>query len=265
MTPFRTAGGPFAPLHAELMGASAALPVFDPSAHAARLLSEAQRTWGERARTEFRSIQIMARFLTEVVGAGDPIDVYAGAVELVADEVRHTALCLALLGALGGQTGLPEPVRLQDPERFLRSGMPERALATAISMVLINERISVAFISDLAARCETPAVKHVLDATLADEDGHGDFGRAYVEKSLARFPISSLPAWRHLVTQTLLPHRRSAEAALADVPEASRRLDAWPEPERAALGLFSPQRQALVFRAAEAALLDDLAALGLVA
>lgn len=263
MRPFRTAGGPFAALHAELMGASATLPPFDPAPHGPALLAEAQRAWAERARTEFRSIQIMARFLTEVVGAGDPVDVYAGAVELVADEVRHTALCVALLQAMGGQAGLPEPVALQDPEQFLKSGMAERALATAISMVLINERLSVAFIGDLAARCTTPAVKHVLDATLADEDGHGDFGRAYVAKSLARFPISTLPAWRHLVEQTLAPHRRQAAQALAQVPTDRRRLEAFPEPERAALGLFSPQRQALVFEQAHAALLDDLTTLGL--
>ncbi len=263
MKPVRWAGGPFAPMHAALMGAAAELPPFDAAAFEPALVAEARAAWADRVRTEFRSTQIMARFLTEVLGAGDPLDVYAGAVDLVADEVRHTALCAALLQAMGGQPGLPEPTRLQDPEPFLRSPMAERALATAISMLLINETVSVAFIEDLAARCTVPAVQHVLSATVADEDGHSDFGRTYVKKSLARFPIASLPAWRHLVAQTLLPHQQHAARALAEVPADQQRLDAWPEPERAALGLFSPVRQALVYQAAEARLLADLRGLGL--
>ncbi|MEZ4463037.1 MAG: hypothetical protein R3F43_00605 [bacterium] len=57
--------------------------------------------WSDRVQTEYRSVQIMTRFLTEVLGAGDPLDVYAGAVDAIADEVRHTALCAAVVTALG--------------------------------------------------------------------------------------------------------------------------------------------------------------------
>ena len=136
--------------------------------------------------------------------------------------------------------------------------MGERALHTGIAMVLINETLSVAFIGDLAARCQHPAVQHVLNATLADEDGHEAFGLAYVRASLGRFPESTLPAWRGLVTETLSGHRAAAARALADVPADQQTLAAWPDQDRANLGLFSPARQALVFRAAEARLLATL-------
>src|SRR5687768_18251197 len=112
----------------------------------AALVAEARSEWLERFRSEFRSIQIMARFVTEIVGAGDPMQVYAGAVELVSDEVRHAELCAAMCRALGGSPKLPDPVALRDPEPFLKAPMAERALATAISMLGVNETLSVGYI-----------------------------------------------------------------------------------------------------------------------
>ncbi len=245
--PLMRAGPPFAALSAEVLGDGVDLSDFDPQAHDPSLLEEARRTWQQRVRTEFRSIQIMTRFASEVVGAGDPLEVYAGAADLVVDEIRHTALCAALCEALGATPMLPDPVELRDPERYLRAPMPERALTTAISMLLINETISVAFVEDLRERCPDGAVRRVLDATVADEEGHQRFGWAYVEESLKRFRPSTLTSWRHLVATTVAPHREQAARILREVGEDARTLDAHPEPARAALGLFSPVRQVLVF------------------
>lgn len=258
------AGGIFAALHRELVGEPIELGDLDLSAHPPERIAMARRVWQDRVRTEFRSVQIMARFLTEVVGAGDPLEVYAGAIDLVNDEVRHVGLCAQLCEALGAPALLPEPVELRDPERYLAAPMAERALTTAISMLAINETISVAFVEDLRARCTDPAVRRVLDATVEDEEGHQDFGWRYVEVSLSRFPIASLESWRHLVQSTLAPHRAQVDRILAEVPASERDLDRHPEPELAALGLFSPLRQALVFeRCFETTLAPKLAKLSL--
>ena len=241
-------GGLFRRIHEERIGADVDLSDLDLDGHPPDRVDLARRVWQSRVQTEFRSIQIMTRFLSEVVGAGDPLEVYAAALDMVEDEIRHTALCASLCEALGAPVLLPDPVELRDPERYLRAPMPERALTTAIQMLAINETVSVAFIEDLRARCEDPAVGRVLEATVADEEGHEALGWTYVEKSLARFGEGTLASWRHLVEQTLEPHRRNAEVILAEVPEDQHRLDAFEEAELAALGLFSPPRQALVFR-----------------
>ena len=190
----------------------------------------------------------MVRFLTEVTGAGDPLDVYAGAVELVEDEIRHTEMCAAICASLDAPALLPEPVALVDQPGFLKAPMTERALATAITMLGINETVSVGYIADLAARCQNPLIKQVLDATIDDEDEHQGFGWSYIRQALRRFPPSTLPDWRHLVKTTLAPHEAFATRALLEVPAERQRLDAWPEPELADLGLFSDQRQAIVYR-----------------
>lgn len=241
-------GGLFRRIHEERIGGRVDLSDLRLDGHPPARVELARRVWQSRVQTELRSVQIMTRFLSEVVGAGDPLEVYAAALDLVEDEVRHTELCALLCEALGAPVLLPDPVELRDPERFLRAPMPERALTTAIQMLAVNETISVAFIEDLRDRCEDPAVSRVLEATVADEEGHEALGWSYVEKSLGRFPEETLAQWRHLVELTLKPHRATSDRILAEVPRDRQRLDAFPEPELAALGLFSPERQALVFR-----------------
>ena len=258
------AGGVFGRLHHELVGEPVDLSDLNPERYPEKLLHRAREAWQERVRTEFRSIQIMNRFVAEVVGAGDPIEVYSAAADMVLGEVRHTALCAAVCEALGVDPLLPEDPVLHDPDDFLAAPMPERALSTAISMVAISETLSVALVEDLRGRCDNPAIKRVLDRICADEERHQDFGWSYVAQSLARFPISTLGEWKLLVTATLAPHRRMADPTLVEIPPEERMLEAHPEPELAAVGLFSRRRQALVFQQCwEAQLKPRLAQLGL--
>jgi hypothetical protein len=114
-------------------------------------------------------------------------------------------------------------------------------------MVAINETLSLGFIEDLQARCEQPVVRAVLDATVEDEEGHQSFGWTYIQQSLKRFPASTLPAWRKLAADAVKQHLDHALPILRAIPVEQRRLDAWPDADRIPLGLFGPQRQALVF------------------
>jgi len=239
-------GGVFAEMHRGLMGASAALPPLDVAEVPAELRGELVATWSQRFLTEFRSVQVMHRFLGELLATGEPLEVYAGAVELVADEIRHMALCADLLRALGAPVNWPEPQELTKKAEFRAAPPIQRALATAISMLVVNETLSVAYVRDLHARCDQPTVKALLAATVEDEAGHEDFGWEYVAKSLQRFPSDSLPMWRQIVQDALHPQRSAAERIVTGLPEEKRTLEAWPDMERARWGLFSPERQALL-------------------
>jgi len=246
--PMTREGGLFDEFYDEVVGVDIDFDRFDPAAFDAELIEEARRIWHQRAHTEFRSVQITTRFMTEITGAGDPIDVYAAGVDLIEDEVRHTALCAEMCEALGFQPVFPEPIRPDEPAQFLEAEMGERATHTALTMVAINEAISYGFITDLAGRCEEPTVGAVLDATIADEEGHQDLGWVYLEKSLRRFPEGTRPQWRRLVEQTLEEHLEPVNEVLAGIPEEKRHLEAWPDGERIPLGLHSNERHALVFR-----------------
>ena len=246
--PMRKVGGAFAAGHAELMGTSIDFSQLDPSTIPPAYREAALAAWQERFETEFRSIQIMTRFMTEVVGSGDPIDIYAMVVELIEDEVRHMALCGETVRALGSNAALPAPVAIPESDDFLAMPMAHRAMATALSMLAVNETLSCGFIEDLADRCQHPVIGAVLRATIEDETEHQELGWTYIEGSIKRFPVESMSQWRTIVQDALGPQRSMAETVLAQIPEDQRHLDAWPEPELVEWGLFSPQRQALVFQ-----------------
>ncbi len=244
--PMRYAGGVFHHHHEEMVGVEIDFDAFDPGRFPDELRKRARQTWYQRAQTEFRSTQIMTRFMTEVMGAGDPIDVYAVVVDLIEDEARHTALCAAMCRALGGTPRFPDPIVPDDPREFLDAPMGERAMTTAISMVAISEALSYGFMTDLRERCEEPTVEAVLAATVDDEEDHQELGWAYVGQSLKRFPASTRRAWCHLVKTVLGPHLVKSAQVLEDVPEKDHHLQAFPEPDLVELGLLSEQRQALL-------------------
>lgn len=264
MRPFRHAAGVFQQIHQALMGVPIDFSALRPDAWPHDVIDVARHVWSERAQTEYRSIQIMTRFLTEVLGAGDPLEVYAGAAEAITDEIRHTALCVGVVEALGGRPALPDPLIETEVPGFLALSMPERALGTALSMLAISETLSTAFIEDLQQRCHQPVIRAVLDHTLADEQTHHAFGWQYIEASLARFGGAAHAFGRMVAEVTLVPHEARLHQALEHMPPHLRHLDAWPEPELAELGLTSTERQALVYQRVYRDVLEPkLRALGL--
>ncbi len=65
----------------------------DPAALPPELVRQARLVWADRVRTEYQSIQIVARFLTEALAAGEPLDVTSRVSETIEEEIRHTELC----------------------------------------------------------------------------------------------------------------------------------------------------------------------------
>ncbi|MFO0745027.1 MAG: diiron oxygenase [Myxococcota bacterium] len=256
--------GPFRAIHDALVAADVPWEALTADAVPAGVRDVVRAHWAYRVETEYRSIQVMTRFLAEVLAAGDPLEVYAGAADAIADEVRHTALCLGVAERLGVVPLLPDPVELLDPPGFAALPAAQRALGTAVSMLVVSETISVALIEDLRRRATHPTVRAVLERTLRDEDAHDDFGWAYLEASLARFGDDGRGYARVVAETTLAPHLGEIEAMRAALPRELQHLERWPEPELAAFGVMGRERQALVKRAVIAErLAPRLAALGL--
>lgn len=244
--PWLLAGGAFSVMHERLMGVDIDWTAFQVESVSAPLRQRALLTWQDRVNTEYRSAQLMNRLLTETLAAGDPFDVHAGIVELITDELRHVALCAGVVKVLGGEVQLPATLEVKQPESFDRMPAGRRALSIAISMLIVNETLSVGYIRDLAERCQTPVIADVLAATLEDESEHDAFGLQYVRQSLSRFPISTLSQWRAVASQSYAQQRTQCEQVVSQLAPEQRQLDAFPDQELVALGLFSPQRQALL-------------------
>lgn len=261
---FQHETGVFASIHHALVGVDIPWSRLDPAAFDQALVDRARATWQQRAQSEFRSIQIMTRFLTEVLDAGAPLELYSGAADLVVDEIRHTALCVGVCEALGIKPRLPAQVALVERPEFLALPPAQRSLISAITMLAINETISVGFAEDLAERCAHPVIGAVLGATCEDEATHQSFGWSYVRRALDGVSPERLAGARTLVQQTLAPHRMVADKVLSSIPAARRTLEAWPDSGLIELGLLSQERQALLFeRTYQRTLAPQLLSVGL--
>jgi hypothetical protein len=213
----------------------------------AALLRQARGVWQERVCTEYRSVQLMNHLLGDALAAGLPLEVQASIATLITDEMRHVELCAGIVRALGAKPLLPVPLELLQPQAFLDMPPELRVLATAVTMLIVNETLSVGYIEDLHARCKQPAIFRVLQATLADEAGHDAFGVNYVRQALQQQAPTARAQCRRLAEEALRPQRELAAAVVREMPAECRNLSAWPDEREVALGLFSDARQALVF------------------
>lgn len=246
--PLPHAREPFASVHAGLVGNLPEIPAIDLARYEETYLNRARAAWQERSRAEFRSMQVLIRFAGEIASSGDPLEMNACALEFAVDEIRQVELAEAICARLGIPATLPVPVPLVDPKPFLEAPPPERALHTAITSLLIGETLGASFAADLAARCDEPAVKLALEATIEEREAREEFASAYVAYALKRFHPDTMTSWRTLVDRVLAPHRTTAAKILETVPEAERSLERHEERDAARLGLFSQTRQALLFQ-----------------
>lgn len=211
------------------------------------LVHQARVVWADRVRTEYQSIQIAARFATEALAAGEPMDVARRIAETIEEEVRHTELCRAMCAALGGPVPAPKEVAAPLPDLH-EVPLDERVLASAISLFLVAEAFSVGYLRDLTERAGHPVTRAVLEAITGDEVGHEAFGVELCARRLRDLPEAKRAAWRGFTARLVKAHLDRADRVIAAVPEADRHLDRWPETERAALGLLGEVRLALLCR-----------------
>jgi len=245
--PLPHAGEPFASLHASVVGALPDIPAIDLSRFDENVLNRARAAWQERSRAEYRSMQVLLRFAGEVASSGDPLEFNACILEFAIDEIRQVELAEAICARLGIPATLPVPPPLVDPKPFLDAPPPERALHTAITTLLVGETLGAAFAEDLAQRCDEPAIKLVLEATIEERESREAFAMAFVKHALLRFHPDTMTSWRTLVARVIEPHRATAQKLALGLPEADRSLDRHEERDAARLGLFSQARQALLF------------------
>ena len=217
----------------------------DPAALPPALVEQARIVWADRVRTEYQSIQIAARFLTEALAAGEPLDVVRRVSETIDEEIRHADLCGRMCLALGAPA--PAPRDVAAPLDDLGAvPLDERVLATAISLLLVSEAFSVGYLRDLEARADHPVTRAVLRSITGDEADHEAFGPELVARKLRDQPPAKRAAWRTFTARLVRAHLDRAQQVLDRIPPDDRHLDRWPEPERATLGLLGEVRLALL-------------------
>ena len=147
---------------------------FSPTDFTPAQLAQARALWKHRAFTEFHSLTLFTQLATQVQLLGAPLDWSGAFARMVADEVRHTELCLRMVRALGGDDTLSlDETQLQQPvEGSLRAHV-RKVVLTAFC---IGETLSGRMFKRCVEGATVPLAREVVIAILVDETFHGELG-----------------------------------------------------------------------------------------
>ncbi len=134
-----------------------------------RALGEA---WARDGLFEHASVASFSRFAMQLLALGAPADlvrdVHAGAV----DEVRHAELCLGLASAYFGESVEPATLPFPGPVVIV-ADLPTIAAEAALEGC-IGETVATVQALDALAATTDPAVREVLEISVADETRHAE-------------------------------------------------------------------------------------------
>ncbi len=147
---------------------------FDASAYAPAALDAAALLWSQRAVQEMHSLALFTELTSHLHLLGAPLDWSGAFARMIADEVRHTDLCIRMCDALG-RPAAPEiePARL----RLLAQASPRGHVRHSIvAAFCIGETISGHMFRRALRAADVPLARDVVAAIVVDETFHGELG-----------------------------------------------------------------------------------------
>lgn len=154
-------------------------------------LSRAQRRslaqhWTEAGRAEHASIAAFSRFALQLMALGAPADLVAEATRAMADEIKHTRLCLGVASAAAGQEVGLGPIDIggsMDGEVI-----PATVLVDTIREGCINETICAAQAQAAFGDSVDGEIRAALEGIAADEQRHSALAWRTVKWILSEHP-----------------------------------------------------------------------------
>ena len=146
----------------------------DASAFAAAELDEAAELWQDRAVQEMHSLALFTELTSQLHLLGAPLDWSGAFARMIADEVRHTDLCLRMCEALGR----PAAPEIDAARLHLLAHASPRAHVrhTIVAAFCIGETISGHMFRRALKAANVPLAREVVAAIVVDETFHGELG-----------------------------------------------------------------------------------------
>ncbi len=140
-----------------------------------RVLGEA---WARDGLFEHASVASFSRFAMQLLALGAPADLVRDTHAAAIDEVRHAELCLGLASAYLGE-GV-EPAALPVPGPLVIDGDLAAVAAEAVLEGCVGETVATVQALDALVHATDPAVREVLEVTVADETRHAELAWRFV-------------------------------------------------------------------------------------
>jgi len=147
---------------------------FDRSSYAPEVLTSAARVWRTRAEQEMHSLALFTELASQLQTLGAPLDWSGAFSRMIADEVRHTDLCMRMAAMLGDE----EPVTLDERQLRLFEGPPSRPRVreVIVAAFCIGETVSGRMFEESYRVATVPLARDVVRAILVDEAFHSELG-----------------------------------------------------------------------------------------
>lgn len=228
-------------LCAALGGRDLRVEAFERGRWSAATLDEATRFWRARMAAEHRSVAVFLLLGAQLIEANAPLDAKTVMLRLAQDELRHTEICGAMVGALGGEPRVELDVAVAPLAAHAGCSPVERALRNVIYTTCLSEMIAVARLTDALEHTEDETARAVTRAVLADEVMHGMFGFHYLEASREALDADLRASLGHYLQHAFAVLEREMVK-----PPGTHRV---PTREAMALGVLDPERARAVFYA----------------
>ncbi|MCB9791376.1 MAG: ferritin-like domain-containing protein [Alphaproteobacteria bacterium] len=151
--------------------------------------------WFRQSRTEYAAACLTAEMSHWMLQLGLPPDLLVRATRVVADEVRHAALCHELCRHLGG----PERAVPVSPEALRHADDAEAPLqwrlVTAALELAIEESVALPVFHLRLRNATEPDARRVIEIILKDEATHRAFAWALVDALVQRLGAEAVRDW----------------------------------------------------------------------
>jgi hypothetical protein len=147
---------------------------FDRSAYDVGVLDQAAALWSTRAEQEMHSLALFTELASQLHLLGAPLDWSGAFARMIADEVRHTDLCMRMCEVLGR----PASPQIDSSKLHLLAQASPRAHVryTIVAAFCIGESISGHMFRCALKATTVPLAREVVSAIVVDETFHGELG-----------------------------------------------------------------------------------------
>jgi hypothetical protein len=147
---------------------------FERTAYAEDVLDRAAALWLTRGVQEMYSLALFTELAAKLHLFGAPLDWSGAFARMIADEVRHTDLCIRMCEALGR----PSAPEIDEEQLHLLHDRSPRAHVrhTVVAAFCIGETISGRMFRRTLKAADVPLARQVVSAIVIDETFHGELG-----------------------------------------------------------------------------------------
>jgi hypothetical protein len=143
-------------------------------------LAIARDTWLRRMVHEHHSAAVFSRLLPQLMAAGATLEFKTSTLRMSMDELRHAALCGAVVELLGGTAEVETRLETAELPAHDDCSPVEAALRNVMFVGCMSETVALALLTEERELTTEPLIRRVVEQLSADEVLHAKLGWVFL-------------------------------------------------------------------------------------